>query len=320
MDVSIVILTRNQPELLPRCLEACFSEIERAGVAGEVILIDNASTDGTPQHMAIRFPGLRVIRNEENRSFSAGNNQGIRASRGRAILMLNDDAILQPGSVKLMLQALDSGSRVAAVGPKLLNPDGSLQRGYTHRRFPRFRSLACGLLGVNSRLEKRPWTRDLLTHSFDPNHGGPSEHLAGACLLVRRSAFDEVGLLDEAYWFWMEDVDFCYRLKQKGLQAVYVPGAEVIHCGSASLSKLLSSDRRMLSIRALMYYTRRHKSFAAYVLLKFIVGCVLLVCTPLDVVSAMRRRGSRPEEWARAAKSSWHNVRAHFGVEPGRGN
>jgi GT2 family glycosyltransferase len=317
MDVSIIILTRNQPELLPRCLDACFGEIGRAGVQGEVILIDNASTDGTPQRMATQFPALRVIRNEENRSFSAGNNQGTRASSGRAVLMLNDDAVLQPGSLKLMVQALDSAPQVAAAGPKLLNPDGSLQRGYTHRRFPRFRSLACGLLGVNPWLEKRPWTRDLLTHSFDPERGGPSEHLAGACLLVRRSAFDEVGLLDEAYWFWMEDVDLCYRLKQKGLSVVYVPGAQVVHYGSASLSKLLSSDRRMLAIRALMYYVKRHKSFAAYVLLKLIVGCVLLVCTPLDVISAMRRTGSGPGEWARAARSSLHNVRTHFSVEPG---
>jgi GT2 family glycosyltransferase len=317
MDVSIVILTRNQPELLPRCLEACFSEIECAGLKGEVILIDNASADGTPQRMAARFPGLRVIRNEENLSFSAGNNQGIRASSGRAVLMLNDDAMLQPGSLGLMLRALDSDPSVGVAGPRLLNPDGSLQRGYTHRRFPRFRSLACGVLGVNPWLEKRSWTRDLLTHSFDPERGGASEHLAGACLLIRRSALDSAGLLDEGYWFWMEDVDLCYRLKRQGWKAVYVPGAQVTHYGSASLRKLLSSERRMLSIRALMYYYKQHKSFAAYVFLKLIVGCVLLVCAPLDVISAMRRRGSRPREWALAAKSSLRNLRAHFGVEPG---
>jgi N-acetylglucosaminyl-diphospho-decaprenol L-rhamnosyltransferase len=316
MDVSVVILTRNQPELLGRCLESCFCEIKRASIQGEVILIDNASIDLVSQRMAVQFPGLRVIRNEENRSFSAGNNQGIRASSARAVLLLNDDAILQQGSLVMMLQALDSDPAVGVVGPKLLNPDGSLQRGYTHRRFPRVRSLACGLLGLNRWLEKRPWTRDLLTHSLDAERGGSSQHLAGACLLLRRAALDSVDLLDEGYWYWLEDADLCYRLKLKGWRAVYMPGAHVTHYGSASLSKLLSSERRMLSVQALMYYYRRHRSVLAYASLKFVVGCVLLICTPLDVASAMRRRPSRPREWALTAGASFRNLIAVFRFEP----
>lgn len=309
MDVSVCILTRNQPELLPRCVASCIREMHATGLAGEVILVDNASTDGAPQRVAARFPGVRVMRNEENRSFSAGNNQAIRASFGRAVLMLNDDAILNSGSLKLMLDALDSDPNVGMVGPKLLNPDGSLQRGYTNRRFPRLRSLACGLLRLNPFLERRAWTRDLFTHSYDPERSGESDHLAGACLLARREALDSVDLFDENYYFWMEDADLCYRLKEKGWKIKYLAEAQVTHYGSASLAKLLTSERRMISIRAAIYYYRRHASFAAYLLLKFIVGCVLLVYMPFDVVTAVRRRGSGLREWARAGKECFRDLR-----------
>lgn len=310
MDISVIILTRNQPELLPRAVESCLREIAAEALAGEVILIDNASVDGAPQRVAAQFPGVRLIRNPENRSFSAGNNQGIRAASGRAVLMLNDDAILQPGSLGIMLRALDSDPAVGVVGPKLLNPDGSLQRGYTHRRFPRFRSLACGLLGLNPWLEQRAWTRDLFTHSFDPERSGESEHLAAACLLARRAALDSAGLFDEAYFYWMEDVDLCYRLKQKGWKIVYRADARVVHYGSASLAQLLSADRRMISIRALLYYYKRHKSLLSYAFLKLIVACVLLAHGPLDVFAAMRRHGSKPGEWALAARASFRDLRA----------
>jgi GT2 family glycosyltransferase len=107
MYLSICILTHNQPELLPLCVASCFEEIERAGIAGEVIVIDNASTDRYPEKLRETYPQVRIIRNEQNLGFSAGNNIGIRASQGRYILILNDDAILQPECLNLMFQALD---------------------------------------------------------------------------------------------------------------------------------------------------------------------------------------------------------------------
>ena len=308
--ISAVILTRSQPEILPACVASCARELKDGHFAGEIILVDNASTDGTPQRVARQFPEVRVIRNEENQSFSAGNNQGIRASCGGSVLILNDDAILGDGSLRLMFDTLSSNPAIGAVGPQLLNPDGSPQRGYSHRRFPRFRSLACGLLGLNSWLEKRSWTRNLLTHSFDPERSGESEHLAAACLLARRSALEAVGLFDESYFYWMEDVDLCYRLRQQGWKTVYVAEARVTHHGSASLTALLGAERRMISIRGLICYYKQHKSPLAHLLLKLIVGCVLTVYGLLDLLAAMRRRGPRFREIAQTVRASFRDLRA----------
>jgi N-acetylglucosaminyl-diphospho-decaprenol L-rhamnosyltransferase len=309
MDLSFCILTRSQPELLPRCVASCAREIELAAVNGEILLVDNASTDGTPQRVANQFPGVRRIRNEQNLSFSAGYNQGIRASLGRAIVILNDDAIMNSGSLRVMLEKLYSDSVVGVVGPRLLNPDGSHQRGYTNRRFPRLRSLACGILGLTPRLERYPWARDLLTHTRDPERSGDTEHLAGACLVARREALESVGLFDEAYHFWMEDVDLCYRLKKRGWKIVYLAEALVTHYGSASLKQLLGSQRRMNAARGLIHYYRRHKNPLIYWILKFSVGVALLAQTPLFVWSAVEKQRLQPKEWMGAAKASLRDLR-----------
>jgi GT2 family glycosyltransferase len=124
MKLSICILTHSQPELLPMCVAACFAEIARAGITGEVTILDNASVDGSPERVAKLFPTVRIIRNDRNLGFSAANNMGIRRSQGQYVLILNDDAIFQEDSLWRMLRALESNSRIGAVGPKLINRDG----------------------------------------------------------------------------------------------------------------------------------------------------------------------------------------------------
>src|SRR5579885_2303062 len=123
MDLSICILTHNQPELLPLCVASCFDEIKREGITGEVIVIYISYAKRYTEKLRETYPQVRIIRNEQNLGFSAGNNIGIRASQGRYMLILNDDAILQPGSLGLMLRRMESNPKIGAVGPKLLNPD-----------------------------------------------------------------------------------------------------------------------------------------------------------------------------------------------------
>jgi GT2 family glycosyltransferase len=298
MDISIIILTRSQRELLLRAVESCVREIHANGFAGEIILVDNASTDGSPQRVAAEFPEVVLIRNEVNRSFSAGNNQGIRASQGRLVLLLNDDAILEPGSLRLLVAALDSDRKIGAIGPKLLNPDGSTQHYYTNCRFPRLRSLMLGWLELTPLLEKRAWTRDLFTHYHDQERGGETDWVGGACLLARRSDLDAVGLLDESYCFGMEDIDLCYRLKQRGQKIFYLTEARVTHHGSASLKRLQSIERKIINLRALLLYEKKHAGLPQYVLFKVIIlSGLALFHIPAAVVSEMRSRGSRRRSW-----------------------
>ncbi len=276
MDVSICILTHHQPELLPRCVEHSLAEIDRAGARGEVIIVDNASFDGSPQAAAARFSGVKVLRNEENLGFSAANNKAVRASLGRHALILNDDAILEQGSLRLMLDALESDSRIAATGPKLLNADGSLQRGFTNRSFPHIPGILAQILLVEGLLERRIWTRKLFTMSRDPDRGGDADHLAAACLLVRRAAFDSVGGFDEGFHYWFEDTDLCYRLSHAGWRLVYVPDAQVTHYGSSSLNRLALSERNAIYFESLRHYFHKHSSPWRYRLLTFAVAFAVL--------------------------------------------
>jgi GT2 family glycosyltransferase len=276
MDLSVCILTHHQPDLLPRCVEHSLAEIERAGLRGEVTIIDNASFDGSPQATAARFRGVRVLRNEENLGFSAANNTAIRISTGRYVLILNDDAILEEDSLRLMVDKLESDPRIAAAGPKLLNPDGSVQRGFTNRSFPHVAGVLAQILLLEEPLERRIWTRKNFTMSRDPDAGGEAEHLAAACLLVRRDALISVGGFDETFRYWFEDTDLCYRLKEAGWRLVYVPQARVTHHGSASLNRLALSERTAIYFDSLKRYFRKHSSPWHYQLVRLAVASAIL--------------------------------------------
>lgn len=309
-DVSICILTRNQPELLRQCVASCVAEAARDGFRAELIIIDNASTDGGPQRVASLFPNVQVIRSEKNLGFAVANNQAIRVSRGRAVLVLNDDAVLREGSLAMMLHKLDSDPRIAAVGPKLLNPDGSLQRGFTNRRFPHLRGLLCGFLGLNPPLEKHALTRDLLTHSKDPNRSGETDHLAGACLLLRCKALDAVGLFHQGFYFFFEDTDLCYRLQEAGWKIFYVSEAQVTHYGSASFKRILRFERDAIYFKSLLCFFRRHSNSLRYYLLKTGVTLALLLEAPLALLFGFRARGSSWAERRQSARVSLGSLRS----------
>lgn len=307
MDVSIVILTRSQPEILPKCVASCVGEIQAARLTGEIILVDNASTDGSPQRVAGLHPGVRLIRNQENLGFGAANNIGIRAASGRYVLILNDDAILLEDSLSRMLRVLESDPKIAAVGPKLLNPDGSLQKGFTNRRFPTFRTLICGFLGVNELFERAAWTRDLLTQGRDPEVGGETDYVAAACVLARRLCLEAIGLFDEGFYYWFEDSDLCYRLKAAGWLIVYAPHASVTHYGSASTNKFTQIEKSAISFSSKMRFFRKHWSPAKYAMLRLIMTLALLLQLPaLALIQVYRRaaKAKRPDDSLRASISA----------------
>ncbi len=308
-DLSICILTRNQPELLRLCVASCISEIERAGITGEVIIIDNASADGSPQRVAHLFPTVRIIRNEENLGFAAANNKAIRVSRGGFVLLLNDDAVLQQGSLELMLQKLESNPKIGALGPKLLNPDGSAQSRYTNRRFPQLRDVLFLVLHLEEIFEKKAFTRDLFTPFRDSELSGETDHIAGACLMARREALDAVGLFDEGFYYWFEDTDLCYRLKKAGWRIAYLAEARVTHYGSASLNKLPQLDRSAMFLRSQMYFFKRHSSPPRYFLLRLTLASVLCLRLPLFILFRICRSGWNRREWSDSMRAFLSAVR-----------
>jgi GT2 family glycosyltransferase len=356
MDLSICILTRNQEALLRQGVACCLPEIERAGLSAEIIIIDNASTDGSVQRViaqarsattencrfsigdcrltaeedsvsvqsvphggsnpqsAIGNPQsaitVRVLRNEENLGFSAANNRAIRASYGRFVLILNDDAFLQEGSLKLLMEKIESSPRIGVVGPKLLNLDGSLQRSFTNRRFPRFHSLIFGFLGLNPLLEGNRLTRAWFTHGQDPEQSAETDHIAGACLLARREALVAVRLFDEGFQFLFEDTDLCYRLKQAGWSIFYVAEARVIHRGSASLRRLDWFERRIIFMKSLLRFFKKHASPRKYFLVRVVAMGALFVQMPFAVLFSLAARRPADQERGGSLRTSLRRVRS----------
>jgi len=225
--VSAIVVTHNAAAWIERSLESL------AGTGAEVIVVDNASTDGTPGLVREKFPGARVIE-QENRGFGAGNNAGMRVASGRYYVLLNPDAWLTEGALEKLVAFAEEHPEAAVVGPRLLNPDGSLQRSV--RGYPSPWRIATEYFFLRKLGPRTHALNAFFGEQFDHESVREAEYLFGACLLVRREAVDEVGGFDEDFFLMSEEVDWCYRFRQAGWKVLFFPGAEVFHVVGASLN------------------------------------------------------------------------------------
>jgi N-acetylglucosaminyl-diphospho-decaprenol L-rhamnosyltransferase len=222
-DAGVVVVTHNALPWIERCLESVRGE--------EVVVVDNASSDGSPDVVRELFPEATVVE-QENLGLAAGWNRGLELASGRYVLILNADAWLTDGSLRRLVRFADEHPRAAVVGPRLLNPDGTLQRSV--RGFPTLWRLATEYLFLRKLAPRTRALNAFYAGGFDHESVREAEFLMGACLLVRREAVDEVGPLDEAFFLFSEETDWCYRFRQAGWQVLFFPGAECVHVGGAS--------------------------------------------------------------------------------------
>jgi len=233
LDLSICIVSWNVKDLLRECLSSIGDA--KPDLKFEVVVVDNYSRDGSADMVREEFPSVTLIPNRVNRGFASACNQAIRGSGGRYILLLNPDTLIQSGALEEMVRFLDERPSAGGGGPKLINPDGSLQPSV--RMFPTFKSslgqfTILGDLGFFHRTVNKYLARD-----FD--YAGPSivEQPMGAALFLKREAIDSVGLLDESFFLYFEEVDLCSRLTLSGRSLWYNPGAVIVHIGGASTGK-----------------------------------------------------------------------------------
>jgi N-acetylglucosaminyl-diphospho-decaprenol L-rhamnosyltransferase len=222
-EVSVVVVTYNALPLLERSLESV--------QAYETIVVDHGSTDGTVAFVRERFPEARVIE-QENLGFGAGNNTGMRAATGDYFLLLNADAWVLGDAVERLVEFAESRPDAAVVGPKLLNPDGTLQRSV--RGYPSAWRIATEYLFLRKLAPRSRLFNSFYGAGFDHESVAEAEFLGGACLLVRREAFEAVGGFDEAFFMMSEEVDWCYRFRRAGWKVLFYPGAEVVHVLTSS--------------------------------------------------------------------------------------
>lgn len=226
IDLSVVILNWNARDYLVAALHSIVDQEWKANI--EVIVVDNHSQiDDSVAVVQRDFPQVRLIANDRNIGFAAGNNIGWRESRGRYILFLNPDTVVHPHAFDQLVEWMDTHPKVGGCGPMLLNNDGSLQASC--RAFPSFgagifRNTLLGRLFPNN-----PWSRSYLMQDFRHDQERAVDWLSGSALMVRREALEQTGAWDEDYFMYCEDVDLCYRLKQAGWERYYVPHATITH-------------------------------------------------------------------------------------------
>lgn len=228
--LSVVVLSWNTQGLTLACLRALFAETPRH--AREVIVVDNGSHDGSADAIAAAFPQVRLVRNAENRLYAAGNNQGAAVATGEFLCTLNSDTEVRPGALDQLVDFLRANPGYGAVAPKLVDPDGSVQRAC--QRFPTLAVALCfdswwGTFWPGSRVQSRYLMRD-----FDHLASGDVDQPPGACFLMRRALWDELGGLDEQLSLFYNDVDLSLRLRRRGLRTRYLATAEVMHHRGAS--------------------------------------------------------------------------------------
>lgn len=260
-DLSIVIVSWNVCELLHRCLASLASGRETLAV--EVIVVDSGSADGSAEMVRRDFPGVQLIARPDNVGFPRGNNIAIQQSTGRYILLLNPDTEVVGAALSTMVNYLDQNLTVGAVGAQLRYPDGRVQS--SRRRFP---TLATALFESTwlqpvapSRLLDKYFMRDRPDDAVSD-----VDWLMGACLMVRRQVIEEVGALDEAYFMYSEELDWCRRIKTAGWRVVYLPTAQVIHHEGKSSEQAVTARHINFNQAKLRYFRKYHGRLACLVL------------------------------------------------------
>lgn len=231
MDLSLILVYYRAPEALRICLASLPAAL--AGLDSEIIVIDNASGDGMAGEIRRLHPGVRLIENDENVGFARGVNRGMIEATGRCVALLNPDTRVEPGAFAELVGYLAAHPEAGLVGPKIFNPDGTIQLNC--RRFPTHWT---GLFNRYSLLTRmfpdNPWSRSYLMLDFDHESARDVDWISGACLVTRRNVIDRVGMLDETFFLFNEDVDWSRRMHAAGYQVVYVPTAVCMHEVGAS--------------------------------------------------------------------------------------
>ena len=256
VDLTVIIVSWNVHDLLRRCLRTLTPALSLGGRQSEVIVVDNASTDGSPEMVAAEFPWVQLIRNAENRGFTAANNQGLAVSQGRALLLLNPDTEVVGEALATMVEYMETHPHVGALGPQLRYPDGSLQS--SRRRFP---TLATAL--VESTVVQEWWHDNRVMRRYfmadTPDDAvQPVDWVVGACLMVRREAFEQVGGLDEGYFMYSEEMDWCHRIKDAGWEVIYLPTATVIHHEGKSSEQVVPARHIYFQSSKVRYFRKVH--------------------------------------------------------------
>jgi GT2 family glycosyltransferase len=261
MDLSVVVVTYQSRDHILACLRSLdagmrANEERSPALAWECVVLDNDSRDGTPELVAGEAPWARLVRTGANLGYAKAVNRGIAATSGAMVLVLNPDCVWHPGAIQALAAWLGSHPRCGVAAPRILNPDGTLE--YSARGYPDSLTFLFNRYSLFSRLwPGNPWSRRYLLLDWD--HASPRsvDWVSGAAMLVRRAAIEAVGAMDEAFFMFNEDVDWCRRMNEAGWSVDYVPAATVVHHIGASKGAV-SNHVILERHRGMIHYFRKH--------------------------------------------------------------
>lgn len=304
-DLSIIIVSWNVCALLQNCLR---SVLAQQNLRLQIIVVDGASTDGSPEMIAEQFPQVELVACRENVGFPGGNNLGLARANGRFILLLNPDTIVQGDALANMVSYLEQNAQVGALGPQLLNEDGSRQS--SRRRFPT----------VWTAFFESTWLQPYAPQAVLDNYfvrdvaDGQTavvDWVMGACLLTRQEVVAQVGGLDEAYFMYSEELDYCRRIHDAGWQVVYYPHAVVTHFSGKSSEQAVTQRHINFNRAKLRYFRKYHGRLAATLLRIFLLKSYLLQLVLEALKGSIGHK--RPLRWQRV-KAYWMVLRS--GLRP----
>jgi GT2 family glycosyltransferase len=256
VDISVVIVGWNAKRYLDLCLESLAKAPPRRSM--QVLVVDNASTDGSVEMVEARFPWVTLIKSSENLGFAKGNNVAIRQCQGRYVALVNPDVIVLPGCLDALADFLDENPKVGNVGPRVFNPDMSQQS--TCRRFPTLWNNFCSATALATTFTKSRVFAGEHMWFFPHDRTLAVDVIVGCFSMIRRETFDEVGLLDEGLFMYGDDVDWCRRARNAGWQVVFYPGAQAIH-DRGKITAPYPVRFALAQQRSILRYWTKHHSF-----------------------------------------------------------
>ncbi len=288
LDLSIIIVSWNTRYILCDCVASIYAQTR--DIKFEVIVIDNASIDGSAEMVKREFPQIVLVENSKNAGFAAANNQGINIARGRYVLLLNSDTIVLDDAISKTVSFANDNPAAAVVGCRILNPDKTLQptcfmfpsllnmflsTAYLYKLFPR--SWFFG------REQMSWWNRDDVREV---------DVVTGCFMLVRREAIEQVGVMDERFFMYGEETDWCYRFRQAGWKILFTPSAEIIHLGGASTKQM--KPEMVLQLRAsILLFLKKHRGRWVHVLACLLVATFFLLRVPYWLGAAITSGNNR---------------------------
>jgi GT2 family glycosyltransferase len=290
MDISVVIVGWNAKHYLELCLESLAETPPRRTM--EILVVDNASADGSAEMIETRFPHVKLIRSAENLGFAKGNNVAIRQCKGRYIALVNPDVIVFPGCLDGLADFLDQNPKVGNVGPRVLNPDRTMQS--TCRRFPNLWNNFCSATSLASVFKGSRFFAGEHMFYFPHDRTLSVDVLVGCFSMIRREAFDTVGLLDEDLFMYGDDVDWCRRCWNAGWQVVFFPGARAIH-DRGKITAPYPVRFAVAQQRSVIHYWKKHHSVFGVLGIRCIMFSHHLLRYSFAVVSGLPRSQRRSQ-------------------------